>query len=272
MPARTDFTPGEFCWIDLTAHDLDAAAAWYGELFGWSRMDMPAPGDGPPYAFFLKGETAAAGVGQMSEEMQSRGIPPLWNSYVGVEDCEATEKNAAELGGTVVLPTQEIPGHGKLCFITDLEGGSIAFWQSVGQSQNPVFTTEPGGLSWNELLCRDTAKAREFYGALFGWTFADMRMKDMNGSDFNYTLISTPGGTQTGGMMTMAGPDWEGMPTHWMVYFATADIDAAAAQVAETGGKVVVPPTPIQVGKFSVVSDPQGGHFSLIQMHPTPDC
>jgi predicted enzyme related to lactoylglutathione lyase len=268
MPARTDFTPGEFCWIDLNAHDLEAAAAWYGALFGWTRMDMPTPGDGPPYAFLMMGEAPAAGVGQMNDEMRSQGIPPLWNSYVCVEDCEASEQRAAELGGSVMFPTQDIPGHGKLCFITDPEGGCIAFWQSTGEQQNPVFTTEPGGLSWNELMCRDTAKAHAFYGALFGWTFADMPMQDMKGNDVNYTLISTSGGKQTGGMMAMDGPDWEGMPTHWMVYFATADIDATAAKVAATGGTIVVPPTPIQVGKFSVVRDPQGGHFSLIQMNP----
>lgn len=273
MPARTDFTPGEFCWIDHNAHDLDAAATWYGDLFGWSRMDMPPMADGaPPYAFLTKGEAPACGVGQMTEEMKAQGVPPLWNSYVCVEDCAATEAKAAELGATVVVPTQEIPGHGKLCFITDPEGTSIAFWQSLSATPNPVFTTEPGGLSWNELMTRDVAKAREFYGALFGWSFADLPMKDMKGNDFTYTMISAPGAEQVGGMMAMEGPDWENVPAHWMVYFATADCDATAAQAAATGGTVVVPPTAIMVGKFSVLSDPHGGHFSIIQMNPPADC
>ena len=48
MPTRNDFKPGEFCWVDLAAHDLDAAAAWYSELFGWTHMAMPGePGARP---------------------------------------------------------------------------------------------------------------------------------------------------------------------------------------------------------------------------------
>ena len=68
MPARTDFAPGEFCWIDLSAHDLEAAAAWYGDLFGWTLTKVPT-GGGPPYAFFMMGEAAIGGIGQMSDEM-----------------------------------------------------------------------------------------------------------------------------------------------------------------------------------------------------------
>ena len=36
MPVRNDFAPGEFCWIDFIAHDYEAAADWYGKLFGWT--------------------------------------------------------------------------------------------------------------------------------------------------------------------------------------------------------------------------------------------
>ena len=43
-------------------------------------------------------------------------------------------------------------------------------------------------------------------------------------------------------------------------------LDAAANKVTETGGQVRVPPTEIPVGKFSVVSDPQGGIFSIISI------
>ena len=85
MPVRNDFKPGEFCWIDLNAHDLEAATAWYGKLFDWTAVAQDTHG-GPPYAFLMKGGAAAAGIGQMSEEMKAQGIPPLWNSYIHVED------------------------------------------------------------------------------------------------------------------------------------------------------------------------------------------
>ena len=49
MPIRKDFKTGEFCWIDLAAHDLKAAAAWYGELFGWKAVNL-TPGHLTPPA------------------------------------------------------------------------------------------------------------------------------------------------------------------------------------------------------------------------------
>ena len=72
--------------------------------------------------------------------------------------------------------------------------------------------------------------------------------------------------------MGMSDPEMEGIPSHWMVYIAVADCDATAAKAGASGGKVVIPPTEIMVGKFACVADPQGAMFSIIQMNPTPPC
>ena len=66
------------------------------------------------------------------------------------------------------------------------------------------------------------------------------------------TIIKVDG-EQAGGMMTMTGPMFEGVPEHWLVYFQVDDCDAAAKTVGETGGTVVVPPMDIPVGRFSVL-------------------
>jgi uncharacterized protein len=34
-----------------------------------------------------------------------------------------------------------------------------------------------GTFNWNELMTRDVAKAKAFYGATLGWTFSDMPMQ-----------------------------------------------------------------------------------------------
>jgi predicted enzyme related to lactoylglutathione lyase len=263
MPVRNDFKPGQFCWIDFSAHDLEAAAAWYGELFGWAAAPQDTHG-GPPYMFFLKGEAAAAAGGQLTDEMKAAGVPPMWNSYVNVDDCAAMEKKAAALGANITVPTMDVPGHGKLCFMLDPAGASIAMWETTENDGVGVFVGEHGGLSWNELMCRDAAASREFYGQLFGWEYEDM---PMDGVD--YTLVKAHG-EQAGGMMPMTGEMWEGVPEHWMVYFAVDDCDAFAAKASETGGTVCVPPTEIPVGKFAVLNDPQGGTFSVIQMAEAP--
>lgn len=264
MPVRDTFRPGQFCWIDLTAHDLPAAKAWYGALFGWTAVTQDT-GGGPPYEFFVQGDLPVAAVGQMNDEMKAQGIPPTWNSYVAVEDCAASEARASALGGSVICPTMEIPGHGKLCFLADPSGAVFALWQQVAEGPG-VRVAEHGALSWNELMTRDVTAARRFYGDLFGWGYREL---DMGGTA--YTVFSVDG-EDAGGMMAMDGPQFEGVPEHWMVYLQVDDCAATAAAVGESGGTVLVPPTDIPVGTFAMVQDPQGGAFSLMQMAAEPTC
>ena len=259
MPVRSDFAPGEFCWIDLAAHDLSAAADWYGGLFGWTCAMQETPG-APPYGFLMAGDAVVGGIGQMADEMKAQGIPPMWNSYVCTADCAATEARVKELGGTVTVPTMDVPGHGKLAFFLDPEGASFAAWQSTNDDGAGILTGEPVGLCWNELMTRDVGKARGFYAALFGWSYADVPMDDIT-----YTLVKNAD-KDAGGIWPMSGAQWEEVPAHWMVYFAVADCAATAAKAEETGGQVLVPPTEIAVGMFAVIKDPQGGAFSLMTL------
>ncbi|MEM7515583.1 MAG: VOC family protein [Planctomycetota bacterium] len=264
MPVRNDFAAGEFCWIDLNAHDLEAAAAWYGKLFGWTHQVMPAHIEGaPPYAFFLQGEAVAAGVGQMSDEMKEMGIPPMWNAYVCTEDCEATEAKVGELGGTVTVPTMDIPQHGKLAFFMDPGGASFAAWQVTNPESPGLLVDDHGSLSWVESMTRDKAQAQDFYSGLLGWEFSALEMPGMEHVD--YSMIQAQG-KDAGGMMVMEGPNFEGVPPHWLVYFAVDDCDATAREAEASGGKILVPPMDIPVGKFSMMSDPQGGTFCVITL------
>jgi predicted enzyme related to lactoylglutathione lyase len=58
----------------------------------------------------------------------------------------------------------------------------------------------------------------------------------------------------------------EGLPTHWMVYFAVEDCDATAARAKALGGTVHVEPTDIRVGRFSIIQDPGGAVCSVIAL------
>jgi len=40
-----------------------------------------------------------------------------------------------ELGGTVILPRQDVPGFGALGMFLDPTGNRVAFWQSVSPGQ-----------------------------------------------------------------------------------------------------------------------------------------
>ena len=81
----------------------------------------------------------------------------------------------------------------------------------------------------------------------------------------NYTLFLV-GGQPFAGMLEMTS-DWpEDIPAHWMIYFSVESCDTAVNKVASLGGQVCVPATDIpDVGRFSVICDPQGAVFSVIE-------
>jgi hypothetical protein len=113
----------------------------------------------------------------------------------------------------------------------------------------------PGALAWNELGSPDLDGSAAFYGELLGW-----KTTPMEGSDPPYLVISNADGHSNGGIRPPAPP---GTPPFWLVYFATADIEAAASKVPALGGTVLVGATDIGIAKIAVVQDPQGAVFAL---------
>jgi predicted enzyme related to lactoylglutathione lyase len=115
---------------------------------------------------------------------------------------------------------------------------------------------------WPELATSDPAGAAAFYTRLFGWK----TKPETVGAEAPYAEWLNEGAS-IGGLMPMHGEEWRGVPPHWMIYITVADCDERAARAGQLGAKVCVPPTDIpNVGRFSVIADPQGAVFSLIQM------
>ena len=100
MTELTKYTPGQFSWVDLMAPDPLAAKDFYGALFGWGCVDNPTDQGGVYTQFTLRGKNVA-GMGEMSDEMKQVGLPPIWSSYVSVDDADATAARVAEIGGEI---------------------------------------------------------------------------------------------------------------------------------------------------------------------------
>lgn len=114
--------------------------------------------------------------------------------------------------------------------------------------------TAHGAFHWNELMTRDAAKAKDFYGKSLGWTFDDMPM----GPDMTYTIIRS-NGEMVGGMMQIGGPAFEGVPDHWMSYIAVDDVDKRIEKLKAGGGKVMREPWVAEgVGRIAIVADSNG--------------
>ena len=53
------------------------------------------------------------------------GIPPYWAVYFDVESVDDAVAWAEHLGGTVVVPTFDVPGVGRLAVLADPQGGDV---------------------------------------------------------------------------------------------------------------------------------------------------
>lgn len=114
-----------------------------------------------------------------------------------------------------------------------------------------------GRFVWHELMTTDPQAAGAFYSKVLPWKTQPSGMPD-------YTLWVS-GKTQAGGLM--AQPEsarQSGAAPSWLIYIGTPDVDATAAAAERLGGKVLRPPADIpSVGRFAVLSDPQGATFAI---------
>lgn len=250
MKTQEKLTQGSFCWVDMAVSDAKSTLEFFTELFGWGRRVRPTH-DAHAYSIFTTKGTHIAGLYEVEEQG-----PSQWMSYILVDDLEAATKKAIDLGATVIKEALEIVGFGKMAMIQDPVGVVFALWQSAKGESTPA-----GGfgiVSWNELITKQTDKAKEFYTNMFGWT-----CQEMNFGELSYTVFMN-GEDQAGGMM--APQEGEG-PSHWLVHFSVEDCDATVAQVKELGGSVVMEPIDFEgVGRGAVVASPNGGKFGVITL------
>ena len=127
------------------------------------------------------------------------------------------------------------------------------------------FTTpKHGEICWRELTTQNVDKAKEFYQGLLGWKLEQSKVSPA----MDYTEIHIDE-KAVGGMMQINeqwGADWEKIPAHWMTYIAVTDCDETVENIKANGGGVCVPPFDApNVGRMSVVNDPSGATFSVIQ-------
>jgi hypothetical protein len=65
---------------------------------------------------------------------------------------------------------------------------------------------------------------------------------------------------------------WGDAPANWAVYFFVENVETAVAKVQELGGNILMPPTPAgEIGKFSVVQDPAGAVFTVMEFNGPVD-
>lgn len=249
---------GLFGWADVAVMDMDAGRDFYTDLFGWEAMESPG-GESMPYTIFTLSGAPVAGMGPLTPENLAAGQPPVWSSYVIVDDADAVAAKARELGASLMMEPMEIPNSGKMFFAIDPVGAAIGFWEPGEHGGAGIFNV-PGAMSWNELGCRDVETAKRFYSQLLGW---GIEIQDHDG--FIYTVVKV-GDRPNGGIYDMTGLLPNEVPPHWFVWFTVADVDGSIERVKSLGGSIERTPWDTMFGRMAVVSDPQGPVFGLVQM------
>jgi predicted enzyme related to lactoylglutathione lyase len=118
---------------------------------------------------------------------------------------------------------------------------------------------QPARFAWYELLTTDVAAASAFYGKVVGWG-----AKGASTPELAYTVVSA-GEVPVGGLMELPEEGRRlGATPRWLGYVAVDGIDATASQIARRGGAVLLPPTDSNIGRVSVVADPQKATFALV--------
>jgi predicted enzyme related to lactoylglutathione lyase len=273
------YIPGVPCWADTTQPDPDAAAAFYGGLFGWEIEDAMPP-DAP--GKYLVGRLGGGQVAAVSSGGPDAPPTALWNTYIWVEDADRTAVDVYEAGGTVVSEPFDVMAAGRMAVFADPDGAVFCVWQA-NEHRGAAVVNEHGSVVFNTLNTRDLDGASRFYGAVFGWELIDVGGAAMWALPAYGDFLEqrTPGTRErmaaTGAparfdeVVASAMPvpgDQPDTPAHWSLTFAVDDADAIAAKASELGGQVVVPPFDAPWVRATVITDPQGATFTASQFVP----
>jgi predicted enzyme related to lactoylglutathione lyase len=258
MSERTSYKPGIPCWVDLATPDIEASASFYGNLFGW---DVPEPENAEQTGGYRQAMLRGKPVAGMMPLMQE-GQPPVWSTYISVEDADATAAKVREAGGNVLAEPMDVMDLGRMAVFLDTTGAAIGIWQP-GSFIGAEVVNESGAVVWNELNTRDPEAAKAFYGAVFGWSSEDQEFETGT-----YTSLKV-GEDTVGGMIDITGRAPDEVPAHWLPYFAVDDVDTTLEKAKGSGAEVPFGPVDLsKVGRIAVVKDPLGPIFALIAPDP----
>jgi predicted enzyme related to lactoylglutathione lyase len=107
--------------FEVAVRDLDRAASFYEELFGWTVEDERMEG-------YRLVRTTDDGIGGGLLKLPE-GVFPYVTIYVGVDDLVASLHKAEELGGKVVVEPMPIPGVGSFAMFQDPDGVMMGLFE-----------------------------------------------------------------------------------------------------------------------------------------------
>jgi uncharacterized protein len=273
MSQTRTYPHGVPSWVDTEQPDPEAAQDFYRRLLGWTFETVSPPGT-PMYAIATLDGRDVAGLAPGETEAGT------WNTYVAVDDADATAARITAAGGEVLVGPFAPGPAGRTAFCRDPHGAAFRLWQA-GRRAGAQAVNEPG--TWNfSYLHTDQPDEIDFYVEVFGWAVDDLGFAPMvrcpgYGDHLEATVDpgirarhraggAPPGFSDAIGFVVPLQP---GMRPHWHVAFSVADRDATVDSAKRLGAEVLgVDDT--QWTRAALIRDPQGATFTASQFRP-PD-
>lgn len=115
-------------------------------------------------------------------------------------------------------------------------------------------------LVWFEIPADDPARAKQFYGKLFGWQINPLP----NMADYWHLDTGGADASPDGGLMKRMHP------AHAITtYFSVPSVTKFMAQIKKLGGDVCKPKTAVPgMGYFAICTDTEKNTFAIWEMNP----
>lgn len=242
---------GKFVWFELETRDVAAAQAFFGEVLGWRTRSQPA------------GETAYEMIEVAGQpiggyrKLHTRS-DPHWASFISVAELDEAIARAKGAGSRHIGEVLETPGVGTMVDIIDTVGAKVHLVTRRG-GDLPERTPPPGAFLWTEMVTRLPDRAVDFYRTVFGYDVKPIEMP----AGGTYYLLET-------GAVGRAGVLHRDTSPQWLPYVHVTDCDRTLERALRMGATAMLPPTDLpQVGRYAVMSDPQGADLAIMTPSPT---
>jgi predicted enzyme related to lactoylglutathione lyase len=132
-------TQGKFHWNELTTGNVRSARSFYSALIGWTTEDMPMA-DGTVYTLLKTADAGAPPAGGIFKAPKGWNAPDMWMAYVEVDDVDAAAAKVKKLRGSIMRPPFDVPGVGRICFVTDPGGACLGLITPAAMAAPPAKT------------------------------------------------------------------------------------------------------------------------------------
>jgi uncharacterized protein len=109
---------GAWGWNELVTPDVDAAKAFYTQMFGWEAADIPGV---IPRTSFSLGDYL---IGGAHAPQPAEGDDARWTISFLIADADGSAAQVQEFGGRVLLPPMDVPT-GKFAIVSDPAGAAF---------------------------------------------------------------------------------------------------------------------------------------------------